>query len=175
MADANSYYILLSAGANMHLIKKNVQATEANTNTIKTLLAGCYTCELALGQISSLLYYNWHNLQQFFITISMSCDLCSILFFGNIDMCLCYDSAIGVATALALIAITISVFPVLIIKTNDYHSNHGMDLDPKIIGSLRNVEMEQFSHVYWLLDLYIVTEPPVLPCVQHTVLQYILL
>jgi hypothetical protein len=175
MADANPHHTLLSAGADMHLIKNTVQATQANTNTIKAPSAACCTCKSALGQTSSLLYHNWHNLQQFSTTTSTPCDLCSVLFFGTMDMCLCYNSAIGVATALALMAATISVFPVLMIKTDDRHSNPGMGLDPKIIGSLGNVETEHFSHVYRLPDSYIVTKPAVLPCVQCAVLQYILL
>jgi hypothetical protein len=70
MADANPHHTLLSAGADMHLIKNTVQATQADTNTIKAPSAACCTCKSALGQTTSLLYHNWHNLQQFSTTTS---------------------------------------------------------------------------------------------------------
>ena len=57
------------------------------------------------------------------------------------DLCLCYDSANGIAAAL-----TLTIWVLLL----------------KIIGSQGDVEMEHLSSMYWLPNSYIVTEAAVI-------------
>ena len=64
MADANPHHTPLPAGADMHLVKYNLQASASDINTIKASLAACFTYKLALVRTFPLLYHVWHSMQQ---------------------------------------------------------------------------------------------------------------
>jgi hypothetical protein len=79
--------------------------------------------------------------------------------FGTMDLCLCYDSANGIAATLALMT---SLTPVWMSRPITTALTQAWVLVPKIIESQGDVEMEHLSSVYQLLDLYIVTKAAVI-------------